>query len=388
VKAHEDQGAATQALSGGEPQQDSLSEGPVPPVRAGGAGLVYRLRGSVEVLDAGDRLYLLVLDGEDLLVPEPDEVDRALLVALAVPVTVKELVRSSGAARSAIEQKLASLDEAGVLLSWPADVAPLSGPDAARFDRQLPYLAEFGAPAERQRRLADSTVAFIGCGGLGTWGLGALACAGIGRFLLVDDDVVEASNLNRQILYTESDLGRPKVQCAAEWVARFSAQTEVQAIQTRIESAEDVAPLAREADFLVMVADWPPYEIERWVNAACVAAGTPFISCGQGTPLMKIGPVYVPGRTACFACQETQMRGEAPMYDQVVQMRRRVAESVPAMTLGSAAGLIGTMLSLEVMHALLGRRVATEGRALLLDIQTLESSWHEVVRDPGCAVCG
>jgi bacteriocin biosynthesis cyclodehydratase domain-containing protein len=390
VISREDQDTAPKARPDSEHHQGALStDRPAPLCKEGGAGLLYALRGSVEALSAPDgQLYILVLGGSDLAVPEPDETDRTLLRALLRPSTVAELQAATGATQATLAEKLASLEEVGVLASWPANAAPLGEEDARRFDRQLPYLAEFGAPAELQRGLQDATVAFIGCGGLGTWGLGALACAGVGHFVLVDDDVVEPSNLNRQVLYVESDIGRAKVHCAAEWVRRFSPKTEATTIQKRIRRAEDVLPLAREADFLVMVADWPPYELERWVNEACVAERTPFISCGQGTPIMKIGPIYVPGRSPCFACHETQMRAEAPLYDEVVEMRKAIAAAVPAMTLGPAAGVVGTLLSMEVMHALLGQRAATEGRAMLLDIQTLESSWHEVQRDPDCAVCG
>jgi bacteriocin biosynthesis cyclodehydratase domain-containing protein len=349
---------------------------------------MYALRRSVEVLAAPDgRVYLLRTGASDLVVPEPDEVDRALLDALSEPGTVEALAERAGGEPAAIEEKLASLDGVGVLTSWPAHVAPLPADDALRFDRQLPYLAEFGAPADLQRRLGEATVAFIGCGGLGTWALGGLACAGVGSFVLVDDDTVEPSNLNRQVLYLDADIGRAKVDCAADWVRRFAPKTNVTTLQQRIGAAEDVAPLARDADVVVLLADWPPYELERWVNEACVAASTPFISSGQATQIMKIGPMYVPGRSACFACEETQMRAAAPLYDDVVAMRQQ-RSSATATVLGPSAGVVGTLISLEVMHALLGRPAATEGRAMLLDIQTLETSWEPIERDPACPVCG
>ena len=349
--------------------------------------LVYALKASVEVLPAPDgRVYLLRPGAADLVVPEPDGTDRALLEALRRPSTAAALAREAGADVDVIGEKLRALEAVEVLTSWPADDPPLDDAVAARFDRQLPYLAEFGAPAAQQRALGDATVAILGCGGLGTWALGALASAGVGSFVLVDDDTVEPSNLNRQILYVDADIGRPKVECAAEWVARFAPTTRVRTLRQRVGSAADVAPLAREADIVLLLADHPPYVIERWVNAACVAASTPYIACGQGTPILKIGPMVVPGRTACFACEETQMRAAAPLYDEVVALRQRT--SAFAMTLGPAAGIIGTLLSMEVMHALLGRPAATEGRALLLDIQTLRTWWEPIARDPGCPVCG
>jgi molybdopterin-synthase adenylyltransferase len=349
--------------------------------------LVYMLRASVEVLAAPDgRVFLLRPGASDLVLPEPDATDRALLGALVEPVSVEALAGIAGAEPATIQEKLAALDAVEVLTSWPADTEALEEDVARRFDRQLPYLAEFGAPADLQRALGDATVAIIGCGGLGTWALGALACAGIGSFVLVDDDTVDPSNLNRQVLYVDADIGRSKVACAAEWVRRFAPTTHVTTLRRRIGAVEDVAPLARDADMVVLLADWPPYELERWVNEACVAASKPYISCGQATPIMKIGPMFVPGRTACFACEETQMRTASPFYDDVVALRRRNAGN--AMTLGPAAGAVGTLLALEVMHALLGRPAATEGRAMLLDVQTFGTSWEPVERDAACAVCG
>lgn len=358
------------------------------PERSAVAGRVYALKASVEVLEAADgRVYLLRPGAADLVVPEPEEADRRLLEVLAEPATVEGLVARLGVDADAVQEKLAALEAVDVLATWADEAEPLMPSVAARFDRQLPYLATYGPPAERQRALAEATVAVIGCGGLGTWALGGLACAGIGRFVLVDDDTVEPSNLNRQVLYVEADVGRPKVERAADWVGRFAPGTEVTAMRRRVRSAEDVAPIAEAADVVLMLADDPPYVLERWVNAACVAARTPYIACGQATPIVKIGPLYLPGRTACFACEETQMRAVAPLYDEVVAMRQRTT-AARAITLGPASGIVGTLLSAEVMHHLLGGQAATEGRAMVLDIRTFDVSWEPIARDPGCPVCG
>lgn len=386
VSQHADRAAERAGGSGRLRHEGRLTAEPAP-ARDTRAGLVHALRTSVEVLAAGDgRVYLLRTGGRDLVLPRPDATDRVLLDALAEPSTVAALARLAAVEPQLVEEKLDALASAGVLASWPSKAASLDDDTARRFDRQLPYLAEFGAPADLQRRLADATVAIIGCGGLGTWALGGLACAGIGSFVLVDDDTVETSNLNRQVLYVEADVGRPKVECAGEWLRRFSPTTVVRTLRERVRGVEDVAPLARDADLVVLLADWPAYELERWVNEACVAAGTPYVACGQSTPIVKVGPLYVPGRSACFACEERQMRRVAPLYDEVVAMRQ--APRGAAVTLGPSAGVVGTLISLEVMHALLGQPAATEGRAMLLNMQTLETSWAAVERDPACPVCG
>ena len=79
------------------------------------------------------------------------------------------------------------------------------------------------------------------------------------------------------------------------------------------------------------------------------------------------------------------MRAAAPLYDDVVALRQQNAAS--AMTLGPSAGVVGTLLSLEVMHVLLGQTATTEGRAMLLNIQTFETWWEPVERDQGCPIC-
>ena len=112
-----------------------------------------------------------------------------------------------------------------------------------RFDRQLPYLAEEGDAGALQADLRHATVVVLGCGGLGTWALGGLASAGVGRFVLIDDDVVELSNLNRQVLYGVADLGTAKVERAAAWLARFDPDIRVASHRVRIESADALLPL-------------------------------------------------------------------------------------------------------------------------------------------------
>jgi bacteriocin biosynthesis cyclodehydratase domain-containing protein len=136
----------------------------------------------------------------------------------------------------------------------------------------------------------------------------------------------------------------------------------------------------------VVAADWPAYELTRWVNSVCTARRMPFLTAGQQPPLLKIGPTYVPGRGACFACHETQLRRSFPLYAQLAEHRRRHAPD--AVTLGPASGLIGSMLALEVLHLVAADApVATQDRALLVDMRTLETRWEDVERDPDCPVC-
>jgi molybdopterin-synthase adenylyltransferase len=335
----------------------------------------YRLRPSVELFPASDGTVYVLRPGEpDLALRNLDGAARSVLGALQpTPVLAADL----GAGAAGV---LASLEAAGVVMTTDphADAPP------ARHERQEPYLAALGLS---QRRLRDACVVILGCGGLGTWTLAALAALGIGRLVIADDDTVELGNLNRQILYAHADVGKRKVDCAARWVRAFDPALEVVPHPARIRGARDVEPLLDGADALVQAADWPPYELNRWVNAACVARRVPFITAGQVPPLLRVGPLYVPGRTACFACHERRLRASSVHYDELVRHRQeRAAE--PAVTLGPSSGLIGTLVAGEVLHLLADPDApATAGRAMLLDMRTLEQRWEAVARDPGCPAC-
>jgi molybdopterin-synthase adenylyltransferase len=351
-------------------------------------GPQFRLRPSIEpFVDRHGRLCLVRPAGDDLIVREPEAADIALVCALSEGWdTEAGLAERLGTDRSVVREKLDSLAAADIVLTRSTGArTALGGEDVERFSRQLPYLAELGDEVILQRRLRDSTVTVIGCGGLGTWTLSALACLGIGRFVLIDDDRVELSNLNRQIVYARDDLAKPKVTAAAAWVRDFDPAIRVNAVESRIASADDVAPHVDGAEVVVLAADWPPYEIARWVNAACVEARVPFIVAGQIPPLLKIGPTYTPGEGPCFACHEAALTRASESYEDYVTFRRHNPISAP--TLGPASCVVGGLVALEVLHLLTGQVPATVGTAMLVDMRTLDVRFEQIDRDPECVAC-
>ncbi len=354
--------------------------------------LPVRLRPSIEVFPAPTGEIYLLRPGErgDLIVSDPDRADRAIIEILAAGSETTEGLCSrlaECADRQAIRGKVAALRRAGALVDVPPGAEPLPAGLAERFARQLPYFAETGDAAAAQRRLRDATVVIVGCGGLGTWVLAALASAGVGGFVLVDDDAVELGNLNRQIIYAPADIGSAKVECAERWLRRFDASIRVRAERRLIRSAAELMPLLDHAAAVVQAADLPPVDIVRWVDEACRARSVPYITAAQAPPLLKVGPTYVPGETACFMCHEAAMRAAFAHYDALVA--HRSAEQPAAMTLGPASGAIGTLVALELMHLIAGRggSLATRGRAFLLDMRTLETRWDAVERRPDCRCC-
>jgi molybdopterin/thiamine biosynthesis adenylyltransferase len=348
---------------------------------------VPRLAPDVEAFPASDgSIYLLRAGvGSDLVVQDAGPAERELLASLQEgALTATELAaRVDGAAGA-----LAAMAAHGLLEEATArGPSPLSAEERARYDRQLPYLSRGGADAEAaQVRLRDARVTVLGVGGLGSWTLCGLACAGVGRLRIVDDDAIDLSNLNRQLLYRRADVGRPKVEVAAEAVAAFNPAIDVEAVAMRVAGPDDVARAIDGADVAVVTADWPMYELPRWVNQACLVAGVPWITAGQVPPFVRIGPAHVPGRSACLECQERAARRAYPLYDELAAWRQ--ANPTVATTLGWASGLVGSLLAGEVVHLLTGvAEPATIGAAVTIDLRTLEVTRERVERDRDCSMC-
>jgi molybdopterin-synthase adenylyltransferase len=354
-----------------------------------------RLKPSLEVLPGGDgRIYVLHPTGSDVALDE-SEVASALIELLDGTLTRRDVVQELRARDIEIEDEqidaaLESLQELG-LVEDGADDDHLSAQTLARFDRQLRYFADVGNGAvkrsECQRRLRASHVVVLGLGGLGSWAAYALACTGIGRLDLVDGDLVETSNLNRQILYRPADVGSSKAEVAADVLSAFDPEVEIRSRPTRLDSEDEVRDVVAGADFVIDAADWPPHVIERWINRACFETGLPYVAMGQFPPVLRLGPTYIPGETGCYACHEAVLRERFPLYDALAEARSR--QPSPAATFGPACGIIGAHAALEAVHHLTGVCTpATAGTALLLDVRSMRVTREPIVRQADCVVCG
>jgi molybdopterin-synthase adenylyltransferase len=348
-----------------------------------------RLKRTTDAVSAGGDIFILRPQaGADLVIEQPDDAARALLVALDGSRTTDDLEREFGP--QAVRDAIRALSEVS-LLEDAADDERLPLRERVRYDRQLRYFSDLAtgdtAVSEYQRRLRGARVVMLGVGGLGTWGSYALACCGVGELVLVDGDRVEESNFNRQILYRETDVGRLKAEVAAEALAAFDSACRLVPVPRRLESEAEVREVVEGADFVVNGADWPALDIERWVNAACFAAGVPSITMSHSPPVARVGPMYVPGRTGCFACQETTYRVGHPLYDELVEQRR--GRPSPAATLGPVCAFVGGQVALEAVHQLTGLvRPASLGTAYVYDLRTMQVATEAVPQLAGCAVCG
>lgn len=348
-----------------------------------------RLKRTIEPVEAPDGDLLLIRPyGEDVRVANPSRQEKALLQALDGSHSMGDLEARFGAQE--VGDTLARLQELD--LTEDADDDELvPAAERSRFDRQLRYFSDVGhtgevPPSECQARLREACVAVLGVGGLGGRVAWELACCGIGELRLVDGDRVEMSNLNRQIQYTEADIGRLKVEATAERLRAFNSTIQVTAAARRIESQAQLADFVDGADLVVDAADWPAHLIEAWCNAACFEAGIPHIGMAQFPPKIRVGPLYVPGTTGCHECQRIAWRRDYPLFEVAIeQLKARIS---PAATLGPSSGLIGAQVGMDVMHFLTGLlEPASLGTACMYDLRTMAVERIPVVAEPECPVC-
>ena len=323
----------------------------------------------------------------DVRIERPDESEERLLAALDGTHTLAELHAEFGT--ETVDDAISQMQELCVIED-AADDDLIEPAERLRFDRQLRYFSDIGGgdlvPSECQRRLREAKVAVLGVGGLGGWTAWALATIGVGEMWLIDGDRVEISNLNRQILYTEADLGLLKVEVAAARLRAFNPTARITATARRLGSAVEIADFIDGADLVIDAIDWPAFEVEVWVNQACFEAGIPYITMSHFPPIARVGPLYVPGVTGCYACQGIAWRRDYPLIDAAIDAQR--AKPSPAATIGPACGLIGGQIGMEAMHLLTGlAEPATQGVEHIYDLRTMEVERKAVVPEPDCPVC-
>jgi len=348
-----------------------------------------RLKPTLRLVADGDALRLRTAERE-FVIDRPPSWARPLLDALDGKHEIAEIsdeLRAAGFQVPLAEanETVAQLSTLGLLDDAVHDRL-ISGAERDRYDRQLRYFADTvragESSAHRQLRLRDARVTVLGVGALGGHVALTLAGAGIGTLAAVDGDVVELSNLNRQTLYGEDDVGRPKVEVAAERIAALNSAVKLATDRRWLECPADVEKAIAEADFVIDAVDSPPGEIERWVNAACFSLGIPYIAMSQIPPWIRVGPTYLPGETGCYHCQELAWRVQDPLFDVAF-------DSTQVAATGPTALAVAGLVAMEAIHHLTGiARPATLGAAVLIDVRTLSCERRPVVRRPECSVCG
>lgn len=244
--------------------------------------------------------------------------------------------------------------------------------DPVQLDRYSRHIIMEEIGPAGQARLLDGSVLVIGAGGLGSPVIQYLAAAGVGHIGIVDDDVVERSNLQRQIIHADADVGKPKVASASAFVERLNPDVTVDAYETRfdIETVDELLPMY---DFVVDASD--NFPTRYLVNDACVLKGIPFAHGaifkfeGQATSVVPDGP--------CYRC----LFREAPPPG-------TVPDCATTGVLGVLPGVVGAIQATETVRWFIDGEVSLSDALLAYNARHMEFQRLPLEADPTCPVCG
>lgn len=246
--------------------------------------------------------------------------------------------------------------------------------DGTQLDRYSRHIIMDEVGPEGQQRLLDASVLVVGAGGLGSPVIQYLAAAGVGRLGVVDDDVVERSNLQRQIIHGDADVGRPKVDSAVDYAEQLNPDVDAVPHEARV-TPDTVADLVDGYDYVVDASD--NFRTRYLVNDYCTLAGVPF---SHGAIFRFEGQVTTfPGDddSPCYRC----LFPEAPPEG-------TVPDCATTGVLGVLPGTVGCIQATELVKLVLGRGETLDGRVLMYD--AMDMSFEEVPlrKNPDCPVCG
>jgi len=245
----------------------------------------------------------------------------------------------------------------------------LSDQEMLRYNRQI-ILKQFDF--EGQEALKQSSILVLGAGGLGCASSQYLATAGVGKLTLIDDDVVELSNLQRQVLHHDADIGKKKVLSAAESLTQLNPYLEVATIDKRLSDSE-LKDLIAQHTLVLDASD--NVETRNQLNKLCFELKTPLVS---GAAIRMEGQVsvftYQDPTQACYQCLSA-LFGNAAL------------SCVEAGVMAPVVGIIGAVQAMEAIKVIANYGTPKQGKILILDALTM--SWREMnlMKMPKCPVC-
>lgn len=304
-----------------------------------------------------------LLLGSSRVLPLPDSASQCYgAIVHGTPVTMKDVVDELGNHTTRV-----LLDNHALLDYDPRDDGLLS--------RTRGLLSLTGAESQLVT-LAHSTVLILGAGAIGSHVAWILAAHGVGHLIVLDDDDVEESNLNRQLLYTRDDIGRPKVEALVDHLMQLRDDLRVTGLRRHLTSTDQLRALIREyrPTGVVKALD-TPHDVTHWINTACVEARIPYSTGGFVQLDAIVGPTYVPGRTPCLSCYETPVE-----ETRLIAGRGGTSSSVTEFT----AALVAD----EIIRSLTGAMPVENGRMTVRHGATGHIEHRQLNRVTHCPVCG
>ncbi|NJQ21772.1 ThiF family adenylyltransferase [Enterobacter pseudoroggenkampii] len=257
-----------------------------------------------------------------------------------------------------------------------------------RYSRNYLHYQSYGAdPEVVQEKLRKSKVVILGCGGIGNHTSAVLATAGVGEIVLVDDDEIEMSNLTRQILFTEDDVGSKKNAIMKRELLRRNSAISVSELSLQIKTYKDLEHIP-EADIWIVSADHP-FNLINWVNKYCVTMNQAYINAGYVNDISVFGPLYIPGKTGCYECQKVvasiygSEKNDIDYQIKAINSHFKPATFAPVNNLAAAlcAGDVIKFIGQYAEPLSLNKRIGIWTDETKIHVQNMD-------RSPICSVCG
>jgi len=239
-------------------------------------------------------------------------------------------------------------------INIPSD---LSEYDVNRWSRNAEFFSAYSHADtnkySHQAKLKSSIITILGLGGLGTNLLYNLAAIGIQNIRIVDYDKVELSNLNRQILYTEADIGRKKTEAAKDRILQFSPQMNIETYDKKLSCIEDIFNIISGSDIVVGAADQPRDKIIDWINAASVQHNIPFI-CGGLDSQWAVYYSVIPKKTGCIECWKSQAKKSNYLYQDWVQQKEFTHAASPNVIIMPFVSILSGLMVSDIIKIVTG----------------------------------
>lgn len=245
---------------------------------------------------------------------------------------------------------------------------------AGQSERYLRHILVRDIGAQGQQKLLSAKILIVGVGGIGAPVLQYLCAAGIGRIDLIDDDIVELSNLQRQIIYSVDDIGRKKVDAAKDFCQKLNPDTKVTTFGEKL-TKKNAVNFFENYDLVIEGVD--SFDTRYIVNAASIQTRTPFISAAVGR---------FDGQVSLFA----PFKGDLPCYRCLVPQapsRNEQTNCLEEGVVGSLTGVVGSLVSMEVIKSLLAFGEDLSGWILIYDGLTGAIRRVRLPRDTLCSAC-
>lgn len=306
--------------------------------------------------------------------------------------SIEQIASNLGIAKREIHKLTAALQKANVLCTQSSNNIRVRK-IAERFLNQLNFFAEFETKAlsrtDMQRRLQRSHVLIVGLGGIGTWVAQGLSLAGVKRFTLVDPDIIEMTNLNRQCLFALTDVGKTKVEVAANKLSQIDPNTHINVVLKRITNKNECIEIASKANLIVNCADEPSTDaLNSIVSETGYELNLPHILCGgYDGHLSFIGPTVIPGKSACWYCYEHALDKQLGIAG--YKHLTITPSHIQGGNIGAISAITANYHVLEAIKVITGFSTPTMlNRTAELDFMKFGINFRNFKKRHSCTLCG